>query len=113
MKLRPLHDYIIVEVEPATEFTRGGIIKVAPEPVRVGRVKAVGPGRFYLSSRTGKSSFVPTELKVGERIAFFKAVTETQQGKQLQYRLPDNTSLLRETDALFVLPDDLAVEVTR
>ena len=107
MKLRPLHDHIVVELEPVKEFTRGGIIKVAPEPVRTGHVKAVGPGRLYMDK------FIPTELKVGDRIAFFQAVTDTLQGKLLHWRLPDNTVLLRETDTLFVLPDGLDMEVTR
>lgn len=113
MPLRPIHDHVVVELEPVKEFTRGGIIKVSPEPVRVGRVLAVGPGRFYQKSEGGKGHFVPTELKGGERIAFFQAVTQTQQGYQLSYRLPENQALLRETDALFVIPEGVEIEVTR
>ena len=75
MRLRPLHDHIVVDVDPAPEFTRGGLVKVAPEPVRTGVVRAVGPGRHY------SDKFVPTELKPGDRIAFFYAVGQTQQGK--------------------------------
>lgn len=113
MSTRPLHDNIVVELEPVKEFSRGGIIKVAPEPVRIGRVLAVGKGRFFAASNGGKGLFVPTELKVGERIAFFQAVTQTQQGQQLRYKLPENQVLLRETDALFVIPEGLDIEVSR
>jgi len=104
--LKPLHDYLVVELEPIKEFSRGGIIKVAPEPIRTGRVKAIGPGRLY------EDRFVPTMLKVGERIAFFQAVTQTKQGHSNRYSLCDSEELLRETDALFVLPEGLDLEVT-
>jgi len=113
MSLRPLHDHCVVEMEPVKEFSRGGIIMVAPEPVRVGRVVSIGPGRRYQKTEGSKEKFVRTELKVGERIAFFQAVTQTQQGYLLHYRLPENQALLRETDALFVLPEGVDVEVTR
>lgn len=119
MALRPLHDHVVVELDPVKEFSRGGIIKVAPEPVRTGTVLAVGPGRRYQvqdqdpQSRRRRTRFVPTELKVGERIAFFQAVMETQQGAQIGYALPNNQALLRETDALFVIPEGVEVEVSR
>jgi len=112
MKLRPLHDYLVVELEPVKEFTRGGIIKVAPEPVRVGKVTAIGKGRHYPGLDGVKGKYVPTVLQVGERIAFFQAVTQTKQGRQLDMSLPDNHELLRETDALFVIEEGADVEVT-
>ena len=111
MKLRPLHDYLVAELEPIKEFTRGGIIKVAPEPLRIGRVMAIGKGRRYTKLDEDGETFVPTELKVGERIAFFQAVTQTKQGKANCYVLDDNEVLLRETDALFVVPDGFDLEV--
>ncbi len=112
-RLRPLHDGVVVELEPIKEFTRGDIIKVAPEPIRIGRVKAVGKGRHYPGLDGAKEKFIPTELKVGERVAFFKAVTETRQGRALDLRLPDDHELIRETDALFVIPEGLDLEITR
>ena len=113
MRVRPLHDHVIVELEPAKELSRGGIILTTPEPVRIGRVISVGPGRLYRKTEGGKAHLVPTELKGGERIAFFQAVTQTKQGYELCYRLPENQAMLRETDALFVIPDGVDIEVTR
>ena len=107
MSFRPMHDYCVVELEPIKEFSRGGIIRVAPEPVRTGVVKAIGPGRHY------PDRFVPTVLKVGERIAFFQAVAQRKQGLANRFVLGENEELLRETDALFVLPKDATFEVTR
>lgn len=104
--LRPLGDHLVVEIEPEKECTSGGIIRVSPEPVRTGKVLAVGPGKRY------PDKFVPTVIKPGERIAFFKAVTDTKSGKQVTYALEDNQVLLRETDVLFVLPEESKVEVT-
>jgi co-chaperonin GroES (HSP10) len=106
-KLRPLHDYMLVQLEPVKEFTRG-IIRVAPEPVRLARVVRVGPGRHYIDGK-----FVPTTVEPGDRIAFLQAVTETQQGKQLHWIMPDNHELIRETDVLFVIPPGTEVEVTQ
>ena len=113
MNLIPLHDYVVVELEPVKEFTRGGIIKVAPEPLRIGRVVSAGPGRIYQELDSDKERHVPMELKPGDRIAFFQAVTQTKQGTQLHYTLSDGQELLRETDALFVIPEGLDLEVSR
>lgn len=112
-RIRPKNDFIVVEVEPLKEYSRGGIIKVAPEPIRTGYVRAVGPGRYYRNTDSDKETFVPMELKPGDRIAFFQAVTQTKQGKQLRWSLPDDIEILRETDALFVIPEGVDVEVTR
>lgn len=105
--MRPLHDCMVVRVDPVKEYTRGGIIKVAPEPVRTGTILAIGPGRHFIDR------FVPTEAKVGDRIAFFDAVTKTKQGHQLSYKLPEDQVLLRENDALFIIPKGVDIEVTQ
>ena len=105
--MKPLHDCMVVRVDPVKEYTRGGIIKVAPEPVRTGTVLAIGPGRRY------KDKYIPTEAKVGDRIAFFDAVTKTMQGKQLAWKLPEDQVLIRENDALFIIPEGMDIEVTQ
>ncbi len=104
MSLRPLQDCIVVKLEPVPR-RESGIITVAPEPVRIGCVTAAGPGKRY------PDKFVPTQVQVGDRVAFFKAVTETQQGERVGHHLDDETVLLRETDVLFVVQDGVDIEV--
>ncbi len=101
--MRPLNDWVLVELEPVKETTRGGIIKVAPEPIRTARVLAVGSGKQY------PDLFVPTVVKVGERVAFFAAATDTKQGRQVGYVLPENQELIRETDILMVVEGDVEI----
>lgn len=98
MNLRPLHDWMVVELEPNKEtFSGSSIIKVKDSPIRIGKVLAVGPGRHYVDGK-----FVPMEVEVGERVVFLIASADTQSGKSVHHYLPDNQRLIRETDVLFV-----------
>lgn len=103
--LRPLHDWLLVELEPERKVNDCGLVLVAEEPVRTAKVLAVGPGRHF------PEKFVRTVVEVGERVAFFIAGTQTKQGKQLNHSLPDNQVLIRESDVLMILMDK--VQVTR
>jgi chaperonin GroES len=69
MKLRPLHDRVVVRRIEAEEKTAGGIIipDTAKEKPQQGEVLAVGPGR---RDETGK--LVPLDIKTGDRILFGK-----------------------------------------
>jgi len=69
MKLRPLHDRILVERVEETEKTKGGIIipDSAKEKPAEGKVIAVGKGRV---GDDGKR--VALEIKKGDRILFGK-----------------------------------------
>ena len=69
MKLKPLHDRILVQrVEEATT-TKGGIIipDTAKEKPAEGKVVAVGNGKI---GEDGKK--IPLEIKKGDRILFGK-----------------------------------------
>jgi chaperonin GroES len=68
MKLRPLHDRILVERVEEAEKTKGGIIipDSAKEPAE-GKVIAVGKGRI---GDDGKP--IKLEIKKGDRILFGK-----------------------------------------
>lgn len=104
MNLHPLHDWVVIELLPAKEtFSGGAIIRVGESPIRVGRVLAVGPGRQYIDR------FVPTEIKVGEKVVFLIAATDTQSGKAIHHHLPDNLRLIRETDILFIADGEVEV----
>lgn len=105
--MRPLHDWVLIELEPEKKVTSGGIILTGPAPVRIARAVAVGPGRM-----TKKGKLIPSQVKVGDRFPFFKAATETQQGRKIAERLPEGQEAIRESDILFVFEEGTAYEVT-
>jgi chaperonin GroES len=69
MKMRPLHDRILVERVEEQEQRIGGIIipDTAREKPQQGRVVAVGKGR-----RGEKGDLVPLDVKEGDTILFGK-----------------------------------------
>jgi chaperonin GroES len=69
MKVRPLHDRILVRRVAEEEKTKGGIIipDSAKEKPAEGEVVAVGTGKV-----TDKGSVRPLEVKAGDRILFGK-----------------------------------------
>ncbi|MGD9031278.1 MAG: co-chaperone GroES [Desulfobacteraceae bacterium] len=76
MKIRPLHDRVIVKRIEEEETTKGGIIipDTAKEKPIEGKVVAVGAGKLL---ENGKKQ--PLEVKKGNRILFGKyAGTEIQ-----------------------------------
>lgn len=76
MKIRPLHDRVIVERVDEDETTKGGIIipDTAKEKPVEGKVVAVGDGKV---ADDGKK--IPLEVKAGDKVLFGKyAGTEIQ-----------------------------------
>jgi chaperonin GroES len=69
MKIRPLHDRVIVKRLEAESKSAGGIVipDTAGEKPDQGEVVAVGPGK---KNEDGK--VVPMDVKVGDRILFGK-----------------------------------------
>ena len=69
MKVRPLHDRIIVKRLEEEERTKGGIIipDTAKEKPIEGKVIAVGDGRI---NEDGKK--IPLDVKKGDRVLFVK-----------------------------------------
>ena len=69
MKLRPLHDRVVVRRLEAEEKTTGGIIipDTAKEKPMEGEVIAVGAG-----ARDEAGKLVPLDVKAGDRILFGK-----------------------------------------
>ena len=68
MKVRPLHDRLLVRRIEAKETAKGGIIipDTAKEKPQEGEVMAVGSGRRE------KGELIPLDVKVGDRILFGK-----------------------------------------
>jgi chaperonin GroES len=69
MKLRPLHDRVVIRRVNAEEKTTGGIIipDTAQEKPMEGKVVAVGPG-----TRNEQGQLVPLDVKEGDQILFGK-----------------------------------------
>jgi chaperonin GroES len=69
MKIRPLHDRILVTREEEKEVKKGGIIipDTAKEKPQEGKVIAVGNGKV---NDAGKK--VPLDVKAGDKILFGK-----------------------------------------
>jgi len=69
MKIRPLHDRIVVKRQEEREIKKGGIIipDTAKEKPQEGKVIAVGSGRV---TEGGKK--IPLDVKAGNKILFGK-----------------------------------------
>jgi chaperonin GroES len=74
MKLRPLHDRVVVKrLEQETKTASGIVIPdAAAEKPDQGEVLAVGPGK-----RNDKGDFVAPNVKVGDRVLFGKYSGQT------------------------------------
>jgi chaperonin GroES len=95
MKIRPLHDRILVKRVEEDETTAGGIIipDSAKEKPQEGIVVAVGNGRITDDGKT-----IELEVKTGDRIIFGKYV-----GSDTIKVEGDEHLLLRESDVLAVV----------
>ena len=69
MKIRPLHDYVIIKRVEEQETVRGGIIITdsAKEKQQEGEVMSVGVGK-----RLENGTLIPIEVKAGDRVLFGK-----------------------------------------
>jgi chaperonin GroES len=69
MKLRPLHDRILIKRVEEKESVKGGIIipDTAKEKPQEGEVVAVGNGK-----KTEDGKIVPLDVKAGDRVLFGK-----------------------------------------
>jgi chaperonin GroES len=95
MKLKPLHDRVMVKRLEETETKKGSIIipDTAKEKPQEGEVVAVGPGKV-----TDDGKRQPMEVKPGDRILFGKwSGNEVKLGE-------DEYLIMREDDILAILP---------
>ena len=94
MKIRPLHDRMLVERLEEREVKKGGIIipDTAKEKPQEGKVIAVGNGKI-----SDDGTKIPLEVKSGDKILFGK-----YSGSEV--KLDDKEYLiLREEDVLAIL----------
>jgi chaperonin GroES len=96
MKLRPLHDRVVVKRIDAEDKTAGGIIipDTAKDKPSQGEVVAVGPG-----GRDEAGKLIPIDLEAGDRVLFGKwSGTEVKlDGQELL--------IMTESDIMGVLTD--------
>jgi chaperonin GroES len=94
MKVRPLHDRLLVKREDEGEEKYGGIIipDTAKEKPQRGKVVAAGNGKV---TEDGKR--VPLDVKMGDRILFGK-----YSGNEVKID-GDDYLILREEDVLAIL----------
>ena len=95
MKIKPLHDRILVKrLEEKKEIKKGGIIipDTAKEKPQEGEVIAVGPGKV---GEDGKRH--PMDVKVGDKILFGK-----YSGSEVKLN-DEEFLIMREEDVLGIL----------
>ena len=88
MKLRPLHDRVLIKRTDSEEKTAGGIIipDTAKEKPMEGEVVAVGSG-----ARNEAGHLVPLDVKVGDKVLFGKwNGTEVKVGGQELLMMKEN-----------------------
>jgi len=94
MKVRPLHDRILVERMEEQEVRRGGIIipDTAKEKPQEGKVIAVGNGKVGDDGKT-----IPLDVKAGNKILFGKYSGSEVKVDDKEYLI------MREEDVLAIL----------
>lgn len=99
MKLRPLHDWVVIKRSKAAEKTGSGIIipDTAKDKPAAGIVEAVGPGKYKQEKGKKEKKFIPTVLKKGQQVMFidYMAKDIKLDGAEL--------TLIREEDILGLL----------
>ena len=94
MKIRPLHDRVIVKRLDNERKTSSGIVipDTAAEKPDQGEIVAVGPGK-----RDDNGKLIPIDVKVGDRVLFGKYSGQTVKVKG------DELLVMREEDLMGVI----------
>ena len=68
MKIKPLHNHIVIKQQDETETMYGNIVvpDMGKEKPLMGEVVAVGPGIYSITGQT----FIETKIQVGEVVVF-------------------------------------------
>ena len=94
MKIRPLHDRVIVKRIEEEKKSAGGIVipDTAAEKPDQGEIVAVGKGK-----KDDNGKLIPVDVKVGDRVLFGKYSGQTVRVKG------DELLVMREEDVLGVI----------
>ena len=102
MSIRPLHDGLIVQLDPQPRQVGMIHLPDSKEPrVMTGVVQRVGRGRHYVDG-----VYIPAELKEGDRIAFLTAVKDGSIFRAVSKKLEEGQVLMDHRDVLFVIEGD-------
>ena len=96
MKIRPLHDRVVVRRIEEKETVQGGIIipDTAKEKPQEGEILAVGKGK---QAKDGK--LIPLDVKVGDRVLFGK-----YSGSEVPVKIEgEDVLIMREEEILGVI----------
>lgn len=107
MRVRPLHDGLIIKPDPLKRQI--GLIHLpdTKDPrVMTGVVQCVGKGRRYADG-----VYLSTEVKEGDRVVFLTAVKEAGVFRDIARKFDDGQFLIGERDVLFVVEGDEIPEV--
>lgn len=115
MKVRPLHDWLVVKMSPLDK--RSAIIDVPGQEesaIRKGEVVAVGPGKSNPNNQTR----APMGVEPGEKIVFLRWHTEHRPGKaqvealaRMSAELGEDLCMIRLSDILFAYTGDVRVDL--
>ena len=96
MKIRPLHDRVVVERIEQDEKTAGGIIipDTAKEKPKQGRILAVGPG-----AKDDNGKLIPLDVKVGDIVLFTQWAGNEVKIEGTEYLV------LKESDIIGIIED--------
>ena len=98
MKIRPLHDRVVVRRIEEKETVQGGIIipDTAKEKPQEGEILAVGQGK-----RLDDGKIFPLDVKVGDRVLFGK-----YSGSEVPVKIDgEDVLIMREEELLGVIED--------
>jgi len=109
MKIRPLNDWVLVQMDPEDNKVSGGLL-VRPDIalttiLRTGVVKAVGPGPVAKKgSDTYLDKTVPTGLEPGDGVVFNRVIASMTKTAEALHQavLSENEALIRPNDILLV-----------
>ena len=113
MNFTPLHDWILVKMDPFPEKQGSIIILEDSSPNRVRTGTALLVGRGVISKKTGER--LPVGIEQGERVAFFRWNLEHQNGKRVTAFLEgigEDLGLIRAKDILLAWPAGEEISIT-
>ncbi len=99
MKIKPLHNHVLIEQEEESELTYGNIIvpDAGKEKPLIGKVIATGPGIFNMNG-----ILIPNIVEVGKKVAF-----PSFGGQRISLKNKDYL-IYKDQDILCVLEDELS-----
>ncbi len=92
MKLKPLHDNVVVKPLSVDEMTKSGIVlpdTASKEKPERGEVVAVGPGKHLDNGK-----IIPVSLKVGDKVIFKKYSPDEIKVDNEEYLLISESDIL-------------------